>query len=813
MIKIENVNKYFNRHKKNEIHVINNTSLNFKESGLVALLGPSGCGKTTLLNTIGGLDKINSGAIYINGMRITKRSSSKIDKIRNINIGYIFQDYNLIDNMTVFDNVAITLKMIGIKDKIEIKKRVEYILEKVNMYRYRNRLSGMLSGGERQRVGIARALVKNPSIIIADEPTGNLDSKNTLEIMNIIKAISKTKLVILVTHEKEIAHFYASRIIELKDGVITNDYNNDHSNNLDYRLDNKIYLKDLKSHEKIEQNKVKINFYQNNNDLLDLDIVIQNGNIYIKSNSDEKIEVIDGNSNIELIDDSYKAITKSEYEKYEFDLEHLIDKNHKPKYTSIYNIFNLIGNGFKKLLNYSFLKKLLLLGFMVSGMFILYSISNIYGILDVEDKEFVTQNKNYLMIVNNNVTVENYLKYEQETINYLLPGDSLISMSTQYNDYYQTSNTSEILSGSLASIKMVSSEGLLYGRMPDNEYEIIVDKLTIDNFFEKTTPKMAGIFNYENMLNREFKMDNIPNFKIVGISDLNSPSIYMDEKLFINVIANSGSYQKPGIWYEESKIQEEDANSLLDYTLKQNQITLKKGRYPLNDYEVMVNYSEAMMMPLNKTINLKVNGHKLKVVGYYISDNTNSYLVNETMIKYDLISKRGNIIVYGKDKRETLKTYQELGLNIEDTYEKNKSEYLESNAEKTTVTLIIASIILTISFVEIFLMIRSSFLSRVKEVGVLRAIGVKKSDVYKMFLGEIIAITTLGSLVGYIFMIYVIDQLRSISYFASDYLLNLPVLIIGIILIYGFNIIVGLLPVYHTIKKTPAQILSRNDVD
>ncbi len=110
-------------------------------------------------------------------------------------------------------------------------------------------------------------------------------------------------------------------------------------------------------------------------------------------------------------------------------------------------------------------------------------------------------------------------------------------------------------------------------------------------------------------------------------------------------------------------------------------------------------------------------------------------------------------------------------------------------------------------------MIRSSFLSRVKEVGVLRAIGVKKSDVYKMFLGEIIAITTLGSLVGYIFMIYVIDQLRSISYFASDYLLNLPVLIIGIILIYGFNIIVGLLPVYHTIKKTPAQILSRNDVD
>lgn len=171
MIKIEKANKYFNKGKKNEIHVINNTSLEFGESGLIALLGKSGSGKTTLLNAIGGLDKINKGKIFINGQKITKRSSYKIDEIRNLNVGYIFQDYKLIDNMTVFENVAIALRMIGIKDKKEIKKRVEYVLESVNMYRYRNRLATMLSGGERQRVGIARAIVKNPNIVIADEPT------------------------------------------------------------------------------------------------------------------------------------------------------------------------------------------------------------------------------------------------------------------------------------------------------------------------------------------------------------------------------------------------------------------------------------------------------------------------------------------------------------------------------------------------------------------------------------------------------------------------------------------------------------------
>lgn len=200
MVRLEKVNKYFNRRKKNEIHIINNTSLTFEDTGLVALLGTSGSGKTTLLNAIGGLDKVNKGKIYINGKKITRRRTYAVDKIRNLNIGYIFQDYKLIDNLSVYENVAMALRMIGVKDKKEIEKRVNYVLESVNMYRYRNRPAKMLSGGERQRVSIARALVKNPNIVIADEPTGNLDSKNSLEIMNIIKAISKEKLVILVTH-------------------------------------------------------------------------------------------------------------------------------------------------------------------------------------------------------------------------------------------------------------------------------------------------------------------------------------------------------------------------------------------------------------------------------------------------------------------------------------------------------------------------------------------------------------------------------------------------------------------------------------
>ena len=249
MIRLEKVNKYFFKGKKNQIHVIDNTDLTFDASGLVALLGPSGCGKTTLLNVIGGLDGINSGDIVINGVSIAKARAGKKDAIRNEYIGYIFQNYNLVDDMTVFDNVAVVLKMLGIKDKAEIEEKVNYVLEKVGMYRYRKRYAGMLSGGERQRVGIARAIVKNPPIIIADEPTGNLDSRNTLEVMNIIKAISRDKLVILVTHEENLANFYADRIIKIKDGSVISDEPNNHEKGLDYVMDNRIYLGDMKREE------------------------------------------------------------------------------------------------------------------------------------------------------------------------------------------------------------------------------------------------------------------------------------------------------------------------------------------------------------------------------------------------------------------------------------------------------------------------------------------------------------------------------------------------------------------------------------
>lgn len=809
MLSLKNVNKYFNRHRKNEIHVINNISLEFNDNGLVALLGPSGCGKTTLLNAIGGLDKIKSGKIYVNGKKISSKIDGKVDKIRNLNIGYIFQDYKLVDNMSVFDNVALVLTMLGIKDKNEVKNRVEYVLDKVGMLRYKRRPANMLSGGERQRVGIARALVKNPNIILADEPTGNLDSKNSLEIMKIIKSISKDRLVILVTHEVNLAKFYADRIIELKDGSIVKDYINKDKEDLDYAIDNNIYLKDFDKHDVIKDEDKLINIYLDDKDKIKLDIVVRNGNIYVNSKSRDNIVVIDEDSNIELINDSYKKIQESDIDKYNFDLK---DDGKKKRYSSIFNPISLITNGFKKVFDYSFLKKLLLLGFILSGMFIMYSVSSIASTINVKDEDFVTMNKNYLSVNLNKIKVDDYLKYENlDSVDYIIPGNSSVNFSVNYNDYYQSINIKDILSGSLSDINLIKDSDIVYGTMPKEMNEVVVDKRSILSMFDETGyANMIGIKNVSDMIGREIKIDTMDAFVIVGIVDLGSPSIYMNRSNFINVLSNTKN-NDTNMYISEEEIGNQ---KIYDYNLEVNDIELKKGNYPVNDYEVIVNIKNSDTMPLNKFIDTKVNDKKLLVVGYYFSkDNMDAFLVNSNTVKYDLISKSKDMVLVSKDKDKTINEFRDMGLNIEDSYSVSRKKYIESNKERVNTTLLVSGVILIISLVEVFLMIRASFLSRVKSVGIYRAIGVKKSDIYRMFYGEIIAITTIASVPGIILASYILKVLSNIKFLSKYFLVNFRIVLLSIIFVYIFNLIIGLIPVFNTIRRRPASILSRHDLD
>lgn len=796
MIKLVNVYKYFNRGKKNEVKAIDNTSIDLPDKGIVTLLGPSGCGKTTLLNSIGGLSRINKGSIYIDGERITKRSVNKIDKIRSLKIGYIFQNFNLLDDETVFDNVSLVLKINGLKDKEEIKKRVNFCLESLGIYRYRNRYASMLSGGERQRVAIARAIVKDPEVIIADEPTGNLDSKNSIEVMNIIKSISRDRLVILVTHERELAKFYSDRIIEISDGKIVKDYENADNHELDYRLDNKIYLKDMENYSNKEVGSAKIEYYSDNTDKVSFKIVVKNDNIYIESDSLKKIEVIN-NGNIELVDAHYEKINKKVYEEFSFDFNKVKDNKFKEKYSSIYNVVTSTKKGFRKVLNYSFVKKLLLIGFFTSSLFIMYSVSSIMSTFKVDEKNFVSYNKDYVLLNKKNMSVNEFNNLNNvSNVEYVLPSNGNVQVNFKFNKFLQTSGILESMNGSLASYSKVDK--VINGVKTNGKKEIIIDKMVIDKFLSMSDAKNAGFNTYDSFINEYVYLQNDDMYKIVGISDTNSPSIYVNDSEFVNFIENSLNDNS-----------EDDSDKLKSY--ERSSITLTKGSLPVNDYEVIVNENMKDMYPFDKIIDKKVGDNKLKVVGYYKSVSENGLLVSENTIKNRLILTSDKFVISSSDKDSTISELKTSKYNVVDTYKDSLSNYKRSIEESNRNKIIYSSVIVIISLIEIYLIVRSSFLSRVKEVGILRSIGVKRKDIYKMFMGEILSITLISSVPGLIVMGYILYTLSKIS--VLNIVINWYVVLISLVIILVFNTLFGLLPVYKTIRKTPHEILSRNDVD
>ena len=211
MLEIKDISKQY---KTGDLiqKALDHVSLNLRDNEFVAILGPSGSGKTTLLNIIGGLDRYDSGDLVINGISTKKYKDRDWDSYRNHTIGFVFQSYNLIPHQTVLANVELALTISGISRK-ERKQRAIEALGKVGLKEQIHKKPNQMSGGQMQRVALARALVNDPDILLADEPTGALDSETSIQVMDLLKEVAKDRLVVMVTHNPELAHRYANRIV------------------------------------------------------------------------------------------------------------------------------------------------------------------------------------------------------------------------------------------------------------------------------------------------------------------------------------------------------------------------------------------------------------------------------------------------------------------------------------------------------------------------------------------------------------------------------------------------------------------------
>lgn len=521
MIKFTNLNKYFNKGKKNEIHVVNNATLELPDTGIITFFGHSGSGKTTLLNVLGGLDTFK-GEIQYDDTTIKNYKMGQIDKWRRANVGYVFQNYDLLQNESVYDNLKIALSIVGINDKDEVKARIEYALKAVGLFKYRKKKAFALSGGQMQRVAIARALIKKCKVLLADEPTGNLDSANTIEVMNVLKSISKNTLVLLVTHEKNIAEFYSDQIVEMADGKITSVRDNESQEmSLQEEHSNAVYLGDM---EKVEQDgdSVSLTIYKDPGDesKKHIDIFIKNNTLYIRG--DSTIRVANENT-LKIIEGKRKTITKKDDQSEAYDNSFFDDskkgrRGFRPFLITLLSSWQSI---------FSAKKKTKLLYASLTFMGIVFAIASIsYVNNKMTDDSSFTDAKGFYTVQNLTFTDSDKIleAYDKGYIK------DIVNKDTKMFNYKESWTYVEGVSTSFSASTLPYNNDLVplaYGKEISKEGEIIISMTEVDQILRNFTVNYTAEHLLGKTITNQWETDE--SYTIVGITSENKNVAYVSD--------------------------------------------------------------------------------------------------------------------------------------------------------------------------------------------------------------------------------------------------------------------------------------------
>jgi putative ABC transport system permease protein len=805
MIKVSQLEKYFNKGKPNEIHVINNTSIEFGNAGLVCILGESGSGKTTLLNTIGGLDTFHGGRIKIDDTSLTRYSRKDTERLRNSKFAYIFQEHYLLQEDTVAYNIRLALNMYGLSEE-EKDARVDYVLQAVGMKRYKKRPVSQLSGGQQQRVALARALVKSPDVIFADEPTGNLDEANTMRIMSIIKKISKDCLVILVTHEKQIAELFADRLIQIKDGAIISDIGQEGIQTYHYHDDSNLYLKEY-DRQTTSIGQIEISYYsKRENSDIKLNLLYQDGKLYIQSPEEANIVYLHSNSKIQMVDDVKPVFDSQQVEEFDYSLSKIEVK--KEATLTWKEIFRLA----KKNVAIIGKKQLFLIAtFIITAILFVFAMADYMTAAAIDKKTFITEDSHYVLVnAKRNSSASNVQYYDSFNELYRgfigsnINGDIYIDLKAKFNFTYdsfgQISKKHNILpEASCVTLEHLNPEKLFLGRMPSGRNEVVVDRWILEKFLE--TDALKSIMTLKDFINLEIVSEIYGTvLTIVGISDTEEPSIYLDKYLGISLVA----------WADKvaslEQLKAAYPGQYKDIFLASNEVLITEEEY-------------SQMLYKGESLYSAKNGKQYTVIGTYSNDYDVSYVIEDAYYEELLnsyISVNRKFKVYSNQKEEIINyfspgnyddTYAQM--LISDTYREQLKEFESGRSVNLDARFVSTLTIFLLSLFILYFAMKTNVIKRSQELTVYRLLGITRRSIVAAFLLEIVLITSYTVLPVVLILSSAMKLLAAIPSLQVDIVYPWYSVAGLLLFLYAVNIIIGLIPVYHTIKLPPAQLAQK----
>lgn len=800
---------------------LNDITINFRKSEFVSILGPSGSGKTTLLNIIGGLDKYTSGDLIINELSTKKFNDSDWDTFRNHRVGFVFQSYNLISHQTILSNVELALTLSGVP-KIERTKRAKKALEQVGLKDHVDKLPNQLSGGQMQRVAIARALVNDPEILLADEPTGALDTETSKEIMKLLKDVSKKKLVIMVTHNQELAEKYSTRIISIKDGKIINDTN---------AYDGKINTKQDKETIKTKNKKTSMSFktalsLSFNNLLTKKGRTILTafaGSIGIIGISLILSLSTGVNNYIARVQEdtltSYPISIESATADMSTMLTDLANQNKREKHQDKLIYSNDIMSS------------------MVESMSSQIKTNNL-----TEFKKYLEENSDELDQYANDIKYTYNLDlqiYKKETDKITKLNPSTVFQSFGFNYQQETSpmNSNQYMENRMNVFNELSENknllkktyDILAGKLPEHYNEVV---LIADSYGEISDYALysIGIKDQAELTKMTEKI-----MKGEKLEKTTQTSYTYDELLNteFTLVLNTDYYQKQeSIWVDKSS-DESYMKKLIDKSLTLKVVGIIK---PNEESSITtsgeVGYTKELTDYVIENINnSEIAKEQLKNTDKSVLTNTNFSSINTyemTLASLGIVSldTPKTINIYPKDfksKEDIIKIIDKYNKEKENNKEKDLvityTDYVGILMNSITTIVDVISYVL-IAFVSISLIVSSimigvityiSVLERTKEIGILRAIGARKKDISRVFNAETFITGLISGVLGIIITIIlnipiniIIKNLSGINNVSS-----LPPLaaIILIAISVFLTVVAGLIPSSYASKKDPVVAL------